>query len=197
MKQIKLALNMEGLDPSGTELQANTIYMALTSTTNFPGLAPYLPILATGISDLRSALTAPQYASVAVHNRVIHVRKVLNAIKGLVELECGNDEEKALSSGFTLRQGNSIKPKSFNAVQGNVSGTVDLVCPFAGTRAAYVWELTTDISVATDWKQFKISNTTSTQVSGLSPGIRYWFRVRAIVQDEEQPYSDPHLVHVV
>jgi hypothetical protein len=197
MKRIKLALNLTGLDPSGTELYANSIFMALTNNTNFPGAAGFLPTLGTGISDLRSVLTATSPNSVAIQKRVIHVEKVLTVIKGIVELECGDDEEKALSSGFPLRQGGSSKPKSFDAVQGSVSGTVDLVCPFAGTRAAYVWEMTTDISVAADWKLFKISNTTSTQATGLSPGIKYWFRVKAIVRDEEQPYSDPHLVHVV
>ncbi len=197
MKRIKLALNLRGLDPSGTELYANTILTALTNNTNFTGVAGYLPTLGTGIADLRSALTAVQPSSVAIQKRVVYVEKVLNAIKGIVELECADDEEKALSSGFALKQGSAVKPKSFDAVQGSTSGTVDLECPYAGTRAAYVWEMTTDLAVASGWQQFKITNTTSTQASGLAPGIKYWFRVKAVVHDEEQPYSDPHLVHVV
>lgn len=196
MKQMKLVLNMRDLDPSGTELYANGILMALTNTTNFTGTAVYLPTLGTGLSDLRSALTATQPNPVAIRNRVAYIVRVLNILKGIVELESGDDEEKALSSGFQLRRSTSVKPNSFDAVQGSASGTVDLVCPFAGTRAAYVWEMTTDVSVG-DWKQFKITNTTATQISGLSPGTRYWFRVKAIVHDEEQAYTDPHLVHVV
>ncbi len=197
MKRIKLALNLTGLDPSGTELYANDILMALTNNPNFTGLAAYLPLLGTGIGDLRNLLISPQPNSIAIRKRVFYIEQVLNAIKGIVELECDGDEEKALSSGFSLRQSSSIKPKSFDAAQGSVSGTVDLVCPFAGSRAAYVWEVTTDISVNADWRLLKVSNTTSTQVSGLAAGIRHWFRVKAIVHDEEQPYSDPHLVHVV
>lgn len=196
MKQIKLALNLEGLDPSGTELYANGILMSLTNNTRFSGTTAYLPTLTTGLSDLRSALTATPSNPVAIRNRVAYVVKVLHILKGIVELESGDDEEKALSSGFQLRQSGSAKPKSFDAVQGSTSGTVDLVCPFSGSRAAYVWEMTTDVSVG-DWKQFKITNTTATQISGLSPGVKYWFRVKAIVHDEEQPYTDPHLVHVV
>lgn len=196
MKRIKLALNIEGLDPSGTELYANGILMSLTNTTNFSGTAAYLPTLGTGISDLHSALSAPKPNTMAIRNRVAYVVRVLNILKGIVELECDEDEEKALSSGFQLRQSSSVKPKSFDAVQGSASGSVDLVCPFAGTRAAYVWEMTTDVSVG-DWKQFKITNTTAAQISGLNPGTKYWFRVKAIVHDEEQAYTDPHLVHVV
>lgn len=196
MKQMKLVLNMRDLDPSGMELYANGILMSLTNNTNFSGTAVYLPTLGTGLSDLRSALTATQPNPVAIRNRVAYIVRVLNILKGIVELESGDDEEKALSSGFQLRRSTSVKPNSFDAVQGSASGTVDLVCPFAGTRAAYVWEMTTDVSVG-DWKQFKITNTTAAQISGLSPGTKYWFRVKAIVHDVEQPYTDPHLVHVV
>lgn len=196
MKQMKLVLNMEGLDPAGTELYANGIFMSLTNTTHFSGTAAYLPTLGTGLSDLRSALTAPLPNKVAIRNRVAYVVRVLNILKGIVELESGDDEEKALSSGFQLRQSRSLRPKSFDVVQGSTSGTVDLVCPFAGTRAAYVWEMATDVTLG-DWKQFKITNTIATQISGLSPGVKYWFRVKAIVHDEEQPYTDPHVVHVV
>jgi hypothetical protein len=197
MKRIQLALNLRGLDPSGTELYANSVYMALSNNSNFTGVANYLPALNTGIGDLHSALTAAQPSSLAIKNKLLYLVKVLSAIKGIVELECGDDEEKALSSGFDLRRNHGNRPKNFDAQQGSVSGTVDLVCPYAGSRAAYVWELTTDISVAADWKLFKITNTASAQASGLNPGVKYWFRVKAIVHNEEQPYSDPHLVHVV
>lgn len=197
MKRIKLALNLKGLDPSGTELYANSILVALTNNTNFTGVAAYLPSLSTGIADLRSALTAADPSSVTIQKRVVYIEKLLNTIKAIVELECADDEERALSSGFALRQSNGIKPKIFDAVQGATSGTVDLVCPYAGTRAAYVWEMTTDPAVASGWTQFKITNTTAAQASGLTPGVKYWFRVKAIVHDEEQAYTDPHMVHVV
>lgn len=197
MKRIQLALNLKGLDPSGIELYANTMYRALNTNTNFTGVATYLPALSTGISHLRSALISAQPGSLAIKKQVAYIKKVLVAIKGIVELECDDDEEKALSSGFTLKQNNGTRPKVFEARQGEVSGTVKLVCPYAGQYAAYVWELTTDISLATGWKEFKITNTASAQAAGLNPGTKYWFRVKAIVQDVEQPYSDPHLVHVV
>lgn len=197
MKRIKLALNLEGLNPSGTELYANSIYMALNNNSNFTGVAGYLPLLAAAIGSLHGELTAAQPSSIAIQRQVLYIKKLLIAIKAIVELESDDDAEKALSSGFSLREDKTVKPKNFDAVQGSLSGTVDLVAPYAGTRAAYVWEMTTDIAVASDWKQFKISNTTSIKLSGLNPGIKYWFRVKAIVHDEEQPYSDPHLVHVV
>lgn len=197
MKRIKLALNLSGLNPSGTELYANSIYMALNTNSNFTGIAGYLPMLATAIGNLRGALTAAQPSSIGIQRHIAYIKKLLIAIKAIVELESDDDEEKALSSGFSLREDKNSKPKSFDAVQGSVSGTVDLVCPYAGQRAAYVWEVTSDISVESDWKLLKVTNTTATQASGLMPGMKHWFRVKAIVHDEEQPYSDPHLVHVV
>jgi hypothetical protein len=197
MKRIKLALNLKGLDPSGTELYANSVWMALTNNPHYPGAAPYLSQLATGISDLRTAITAPHPQAITIQNKVGYIEKVLVALKGHVELECGDDEEKALTSGFSLRQSPGARSKSFDVTQGKTSGSVDLVCPNVNDRAAYVWEITNDISASTGWSICKVTNTTSTQIKNLNPGVKYWFRVKAVVHDEDQPYSDPHMVHVV
>jgi len=197
MKRVKLALNLRGLDPSGTEVYGNSIYMSMNGNVNYPNAVNYVSQLNSGVTDLHSAITAAVPSKINIKSKLVHVEKILHAIAAHVELECGDDEVKALSSGFSLKQASLSGPKVFNAEQGMLSGSVKLESPFADTRAAYVWEMIADPINTNVWQQFKITNTTSTGVAGLTPGNKYWFRVKAIVSDMEQLYSDPHMVHVV
>ncbi len=197
MRQIKLVLGIEGLDPSGIEVSAGTIENSLTGNAALPNSASYLPMLSAGKLALHNAIHATHPDPLAIKNAQQYVVKVLNVIKSAAELECDNDEVKATSSGFAIKQVGIPKPKIFNATQGSLSGTVDLISPYAGSHAAYVWEMIADPINANTWQQIKVTNNTSYTITGLTAGNKYWFRVKAIVQDIEQPYTDPHMVHVV
>jgi hypothetical protein len=197
MRQIKLVLGIEGLDPSGIEVFAGTIETSLTGNAALPNSASYVPMLSAGKLALHNAIHAAHPDPLTIKGSVQYVVKVLNVMKSAAELECDNDEVKATSSGFAIKQVGIPKPKIFNATQGSLSGTVDLVSPYAGSHAAYVWEMIADPINANTWQQIKITNNTSYTIAGLTAGNKYWFRVKAIVQDVEQPYTDPHMVHVV
>lgn len=197
MRQLKLVLGIEGLDPSGIEVFAGTIENSLTGNAALPNSASYLPLLSAGKLALHNAIHATHPDPLTIKNAQQYVVKVLNVIKSAAELECDNDEVKATSSGFAIKQVGIPKPKIFNATQGSLSGTVDLISPYAGSHAAYVWEMIADPINANTWQQLKITNNTSYTMTGLTAGNKYWFRVKAIVQDMEQPYTDPHMVHVV
>ncbi len=197
MNQVKLVLNVQGLDPSGIDVYSNTINTALVSNANFPIAKTYLPLLATAKTDLHNAITEPVPSAVKIKSRVKRVVKVLLLIKSTAEFEANDDEVKATTSGFAIKQSTVIKPKVFNAVQGSNSGTVLLECVYAGSRASYVWEYIIDPINQNDWKQLKVTNNATYLATGLTAGTKYWFRVKAIIKDEDQPYEDPHMVHVV
>ena len=197
MNQVKLVLNIAGLDPSGIDVYSNSINTALVNNTNFPIAKTYLPILATAKTDLHNAIIETVPSALKIKNKVKRVVKVLLLIKSTAEFEANDDEVKAISSGFMIKQSTILKPKVFNATQGPNTGTVLLECVYAGSRASYVWEYVTDPINPSDWKQLKVTNNATYTASGLTPGIKYWFRVKAIIKDEDQPYEDPHMVHVV
>jgi hypothetical protein len=197
MNQVKLVLNIQDLDPNGMDVFANKIKMALTGNAAFPVSQTYLPALATVRTDLHNAITEPVPSAIKIKNKVKKLIKFLLVIKANAEYEANDDELKAITSGFDIKQSHTPKPKVFNATQGQVSGSVFLESPFAGNRASYVWEIITDPINQNTWSQIKVTNTASYTVMGLTPGIKYWFRVKAIVKDEDQPYTDPHMVHVV
>ncbi len=196
MKQIKLALNIEGMDPSGIEVKAATVITSLTGNATLPNTSTiYVPLLTTARVALHDSIHADHPDTLVITQAKNQVIKVLNAIKASVELECNNNDVVATSSGLELKQNTLVKPKVFNAVQGTISGSVNLVAPFASVHAAYVWEMSND--PISSWTQLKITNTTSCTITDLIAGNKYWFRVKAIVHDEEQPYTAPHMVHVV
>ena len=197
MKRIKLALNFKGLDHSGKVVAANTIYNAMNANVNYPSLSTLVTNLGIATTDLDNAIKAEHPNVIVIKSKEIYLEKLLIAIKANVELLCNDDESIAISSGFTLVQNSTPKPKTFNATQGVLPSTVDLECPFANLRAAYVWEMISDPINANTWQQIKITNTTATQITGLVSGQKYWFRVKAIVKDQEQAYCDPHMVHVI
>ena len=197
MNQVKLVLHTENLDPNGIDVFANTIKMALTGNTNFPISQTYLPALATARTDLHNAITEASPSPLKIKSKVKKVVKLLMFIKANAEYEANDDELKAITSGFAIKQTVAQKPKVFNATQGQLSGTVNLESPYAGSHAGYVWEMIIDPINQNTWQQIKVTNNAAYTVTGLTPGVKYWFRVKAIIKDEDQAYTDPHMVHVV
>ena len=196
MKRVKLSLNYKGLDASGKRVFGNTILTKLTGNANYPTPSPSLLVLQTAINNLDAAINDPNPSTVTIESKELYLEKVLYALKGYVEFACDDDVEKAVSSGFELSKNSGTRPKLFTVKQGQLSGSVELQCPYKA-NAAYVWEYINDPINQNTWVQFKVSNGTTVTLSGLTPGTKYWFRVKTIVQDVEQPYTDPHQVHVV
>ena len=196
MKRVKLSLFYKGLDHSGKVVFATNVYNNIAGNSKLPNCASLLPLLLTATADLDAAIKAPNPSAIVIKAKEIQLEKVLYALKAQVELECNDDEEVAVSSGFALSIIRVGKSQVFTATQGKLSGTVDLTCVYV-KGAAYVWEMINDPINTNTWQQIRITNTTSIQVTGLSVGNKYWFRAKAIVKDEEQTYSDPYMVHVI
>jgi hypothetical protein len=197
MNQIKLVLNIKGLDPSGLELYTGSIIYSLTGNSKFPSAITYLPALVTAKNDLHILLTAAVPNTTAINSKVKQVKKLLLLIKAVAEFESKDDPVTAVSSGFTIKQPSLPKARVFDVKQSKMSGAADMIAPYAGSRATYVWEIIPDPIDKNTWVQLKITNTSSYTATGLTPGNQYWFRVKAIVNDEDQPYTDPHKLHVV
>ena len=196
MKRVKLSLNYNTLDPSGLGVFGNHILTNMTVNTSFPSAVGILPALAASLAALNVAINAPHPDSLSIRAKVMAVEKCLYAVKALVELECNNDEEVAISSGFDLKAEAPHRQKIFSVKQGQASGTADLTCPYR-SRSAYVWEMISDPINENTWSVCSYTLVTELHVTGLTPGNKYWFRVKTVNSKGEQSYSDPHMLHVI
>lgn len=196
MKRVKLSLNYKGLDPSGKLVFGNKVKTSLTGNTHLPAAVAMLPKLTTALTDLSTAINAVNPNTVTIKSKVIQLEKILYAMKAQVELDCNDNEDYAVSSGFDLSNPKVNKPQVFSVTQGTQSGSVDLQCVYI-KGAAYLWEQINDPINTGTWGQISVTNTTGLNVTGLIAGNKYWFRAIAVVKDALQTYSDPYMIHVI
>ncbi len=196
MRRVKLSLNYKGLDNNAKLVFGTKVKTNLTGNTHLPSAVALLPKLTTALTDLSVAINAQNPNTVTIKTKVVYLEKVLYAIKAQVELECNDNEDYAVSSGFDLSNPHVVKPQVFSVTQGSQSGSVDLQCVYVKS-AAYIWEQISDPINTNTWQQIGITNTTSFSVTGLVAGNKYWFRARAVAKDQLQTYTDPYMIHVI
>lgn len=191
-----MSLHYKGLDPSGKVVFGTKVSNALTGNNKLPNSATMASNIAVATNDLDNAIKAPNPNSITIKAKVITLEKTLYAAKAMVELECNDDENIAVSSGFDLATPRSNTSKIFTVTQAAQTGTVRLQCVYAKS-AAYIWEQISDPINQNQWQQIGVTNTTNLDVTGLIAGNKYWFRSKAIVKDLPQAYSDPYMIHVI
>lgn len=199
MKTPTIALNFSGLNAQDIALRGETVYNNLIGNVNFTSCAAYLPTLTTEVAALKAAIIiakdeGTKAETSAVYDAEKKVKRVLKVISAVITFEAAGNETKLLTSGFELRAYTPPTPKSFNAKQGKLSGTVDLEINSYGA-AAYAWEISAD-PIST-WNPIALSTVSKTTVTGLTPGIKYWFRVSVTKGNAKLATSDPYFIIVV
>lgn len=197
MKKVKMSLNYTDLDYSGLVVFGTGIHTAMDANPSFPDAVNLVAKLPPAISDLDTAVKSAHPVSADLKAKRMQLEKILYALKAQVELECNNDEVKALSSGFALQSAAIRKPKGFVVKQGMGTGTAELSFTSVQKRAGYVWEFIQDPIHTNQWQVYDYTVIASLHVTGLTPGSKYWFRVKMVTSEGHQPYSDPHMLHVI
>ena len=55
-------------------------------------------------------------------------------------------------------------------------------------RASYIWQYSLDQET---WTTAKVTLKAKAMIEGLTPGKRYYFRVAAVLKDEQGPWKGP------
>lgn len=172
----------------------------MANNSKFPSPFPPLADVGTDISNLDSAITAAQNGGKTeladLRAKKAKAATSLRALGAYVEYASHDDEQAALSSGFSLRKDRSQKAKTFEARQGAVSGVAELVTKSTRT-AAYLWQYTKDPIGSAGWTDAGITVYAHQTVIGLTPLTTYWFRVAVINKDGLQNWSDPYHLSVI
>lgn len=105
--------------------------------------------------------------------------------------------EKARSAGMDVAAertpvGPMPKIDGLTVTQGDSDGELDLTWnPIKRGLNSYEGELTEDVAGQTGWEHSFTAGRSKTEVTGLTSGKRYWFRVRAHGAAGPGPWSEP------
>ena len=105
-----------------------------------------------------------------------------------------------ISAGFNLAKPRIPgKRSSFKVELGKKSGTVILRCKAVVGAKSYIWQycIGEAPNETTNWVTALVTTKAMTELSGLTPLTRYWFRVGAVTTQGIKPYSTPIMQGVV
>jgi len=193
MNKIKKALKrvvVLGLkDISVPQLMVNTKHylQKMRGNAAFASLTAELRVIAAQLAKLETSYAVSQSRQRGTVDQMHTERKtlevLLKGLGGLVEVIANSDPENALniieSAGMVARKLPNTVPKQFSVKAGKEPGSVILNTK-AMKRGTYIYEMTTDPNNPSGWEQIIVDVTVRHSWSGLSSGVRYYFRVAVV-----------------
>lgn len=181
---------------------AQAILTTITGNAFFPTPTPTLVVLQTAITAYSDALTAAKDGgkiAISVKNaRRQELTDLLIQLANYAMLTANGNDEMLSSTAFPLSKPRQplpplVKPEVVKMEDGVNSG--DLLVAIATVLGArtYIYQYTQDpMTVASEWTSL---NSTLTKIvfTGLEPGKKYWIRVIAYGNNEQEVFSDPVL----
>jgi hypothetical protein len=199
----KVKLNLKSLSTSEKVEKAHQIVKALTGNSSFTTPQPALASVTTAANDLGTAFSDAQAArqtavtkTSIMHDKESALEGLLRQLAAYVESVAGDDESMILSAGIDVKAAGASLPTteaplSLSATEGDHDGEIDLSWNAVKGAKSYVIERSPDPPTASSWVHQTVSSKSSTSVTGLVSGTRYWFRVAAVSSGGQGGFSDP------
>jgi hypothetical protein len=201
----KVKLNLRSLSTTEKTAKARQIVSSLTGNPHFTTPHPPLAQITSSADALDEAFADVQTAkqTVLTKNSILRERNdeldsQLRQLAAYIESISGDDESAILSAGVNVKNVVSshigtplIAPTGLNAAEGDHDGEIDLNWDKSKNAKSYVIERSVDPPTATSWMHETVSLKSSTTISGLISGTRYWFRVAAVLTAGQTGWSDP------
>jgi len=201
----KLKLGIAKLNSADLIFFCKRVETKLTGNENFPDPTPSLAAITTKREELTALDIRSQTGDrTAIYERNTVAKELKNMLRTLslyISLMAMGDAEIILSSGFELRKASSptaplSRPSDLLARRSDHAGKVKLKWRPVKNAVNSVIELTTDDpnEPTTKWSTAGLTSQSKFMVENLTPGIYYWFRVKAFGRRHQSPYSDPALI---
>lgn len=198
---LKAVLNMSGLSMSAKINRARVIVQAIDSHPNtFQSPNPDLNTVKQAIDALETAFSEAsdggKTRTKLMYNKEDELTVLMNALAAYVQLIADGDESIVFLAAMNVKTIFRPGARTFSVEQGKDSGEVIIKTPTV-KGAVYFWEYIPDPVKADGWISAGNSVLSSMTVKGLTPGIRYWFRVYYIDREGKHPYNEPISLIVV
>jgi hypothetical protein len=175
------ALNLSEVVPVMSK-QSKSIVQSMTNNPFFTN--PINPLLATvsnhlgDLDDAEAKVELGGKSATSARNLAKKtVKRDMQQLLGFVQATADADPDQAeaiiRSAGMSVKRITVRQKNKDEARQGDVSGTVILIAMFAGRRALYQWQWSSDQKT---WTNLPTTFITRTGMSGLTPGMTYAFR---------------------
>jgi hypothetical protein len=199
----KVKLDFKRLPIAEKIVRAQQIVKNLTDNPDFPNPDPPLAEVTAAINLLETKVVAAQAARQAARASTAEqndaedaLDQIIDRVGGHIESASGGDEAKIIAAGVSVRASTAATrdlsvPAALSATEGDHDGEIQLHWDRVGAARSYVIERSADPPTDTSWVHEKVVTTSSTMISGLTRGAKYWFRVAAIGAAGQSGWSDP------
>lgn len=200
-KMAKPKLELKRRTMSGLSDYVASIVAAMTGNTNFTTPTPALAAVTAKLTQYNAALAdstaktnAARLATSTLETRRAELESIVTLLAGYVEAASNGDELVLLTSGMQVRStgaplGAMPAPASLSATAGDMEGEVDLSWQPVEGAGSYEVDCKTHTDAGT-WERTKSSTSSRVSVEGLTPGVAYAFRVRAVGAAGAGAWSD-------
>ena len=199
----KVKLDFKRLPLAEKIVRAQQIVKNLTGNPDFSTPNPPLAQISATISALEAKVVQTQAARQSARALTAEQSDIedkldqeVAEVGGYIESASGGDEKKILAAGVGVRASAAVTrdvtaPAAFSLTEGDHNGELKAHWDRVGPARSYVLDRSADPPTATSWVHEKVVTTSSTTISGLTSGVRYWFRVAAIGASGQSGWSDP------
>lgn len=140
-------------------------------------------------------------ATALMHQTEEELMNMLRKIARYVDTVADGDSALILNAGFNLAKqpAPAVRPE-FSVELGPKPGCVLLQRQAQEGARSYIWQYCTGDSPSgqeADWKTAQVTSRASTELTGLTPLTRYWFRVAVVTIGGTGPYTQPIMQVVI
>lgn len=175
------------------------IQQMTTNVAEYPTPLPALADIQTALEDLIQATVNAEAGGLALtlakNNAEQHLDDLIRQLMAYVENVSNGDAATILLSGMDVRKAPEPTPpptqvQNLSARPSLFQGTIDLRWDTLGARSFYQVERLMGTDDDAQWVKLAVSSKSKFQVTGLSTGTVYRFRVAGIGKDDSVgPYS--------
>lgn len=196
-----LKMGLSGLSPQSLAAKAQNLVADMTGNANFATPEPALADITAKQVELDNWIIKSSFGderAINTRNTVYaELQGMLRTLAQYVSMTAKGDGNVILSSGFELRKENAPTPPLTRPVDLSVNrtayqGQVKLDWKTVKGTKTYIVQMTTENPEAETTKWITAATTTKSklEVSDLTFGSYYYFRVKAVGNKNESPFSE-------